>query len=65
MGRKNAKKTEDFKQVKIRVGKKLPKNTNVTKPNFKSGSIMIRPQMQLQDIEDLDEAKRQTFKVID
>lgn len=60
---KKSKKVQDFKQVKIKVGKKLPKNTNVTQPNYKTGQIMLRPQMPLIDIENIDEANKLVYLV--
>lgn len=42
MGKKK-KKNEDFKKVKIKAGRKIPKHLNETKPEFKAKKIQIKP----------------------
>lgn len=43
--RKRRIKEQDFKKVKLKVGKRLPKGQNVTDATFKSRSIVLPSQM--------------------
>jgi hypothetical protein len=45
--RRKAKKREAVK-IKFKVGKKLPKNTNVTKTDLKAKTLVLKQQFQLE-----------------
>jgi hypothetical protein len=44
---KKKEKRKDFQKIKFKVGKKLNKNTNETRTNFKAKTLIIKQQYQL------------------
>ena len=52
----------DFKKVKLKVGKKLPKGTNETQTSFKSQRIVV-PSQDLTKEGQLTNVKKQSLKV--
>ena len=59
--RKKKIKEQDFKKVKLRVGKKLPQAQNVTETSFKSRAIVVPTQ--LSKSEEPRNQRRQSLKV--
>lgn len=47
-GAKKKAKRQDFQKVKFKVGKKLPKNLNETRANFKSKTLILKQQFSLE-----------------
>ena len=41
-------KRKDFQKTKLKVGRKLPKNTNETRATFKAKTLIIKQQFQLE-----------------
>lgn len=60
--RKKKQREEDFKKVKLKVGKKLPKGTNETQTSFKSQGIVI-PSQDLTKEGQLTNTRKQGLKV--
>lgn len=60
MGKAKKRKTEDFHKPKLKVGKRKPVGTNVTKTEFKTSTINIASQ--LEEINDPKTKKNQTLK---
>lgn len=61
--RKKKQRQEDFKKVKLRVGKKLPPAPNATDAQFKSRAIVLPSQLTDQLSDEPTNNRRQTFKV--
>jgi pre-rRNA-processing protein IPI1 len=60
--RKKKQKEEDFKKVKLKVGKTLPKGTNETQTSFKSRGIVV-PSQDLTKEGQLTNTRKQGLKV--
>ena len=60
---KSKKKRQDFQKVKLKVGRKLKKDQNVTNTSFKSRTVQVTQQLKTGEITEPNTRKKQNIGV--